>query len=281
MSAADLTATSFSDPGCPYGFSAERQRLQLAWHYGLDVRTRMIVLREESIEWDDAPFSAKDLQRGNTSLRDEYGMPIDVDLRARLSSTMLACKAWVGAREAQHPRAGRFLRELRVRCIACGEELDQLAVVHAAAGDAGIDAATVDAWLADDAVEQALRADMAAARDPLPAALALPDKLAGPAGSQRYTAGSIVFERGDQAIVAPGFQPFDAWSLAVANLAPDLARRGPASDVTEVLEWAPMPLATAEVAALRGIDVAAAHAELARAGAHVEPAAQDGFWQLA
>ena len=44
----------FTDPGCPFAFSAERQRLRLEWLYGDQLRwsTHMVVLREESSpEW--------------------------------------------------------------------------------------------------------------------------------------------------------------------------------------------------------------------------------------
>lgn len=39
-----------------------------------------------------------------------------------------------------------------------------------------------------------------------------------------------------------------------------------------------MPLATAEVAALRGIDMGAARDELQAAGASFEPVGPDGYW---
>ena len=40
----------FTDPGCPFAFSAERQRLRLEWLYAdqLEWSTHMVVLREES-----------------------------------------------------------------------------------------------------------------------------------------------------------------------------------------------------------------------------------------
>jgi hypothetical protein len=41
-----VKVTVYTDPGCPFGFNAERQDLQLQWHYGdaTDVQRRMIVL---------------------------------------------------------------------------------------------------------------------------------------------------------------------------------------------------------------------------------------------
>jgi hypothetical protein len=46
----------------------------------------------------------------------------------------------------------------------------------------------------------------------------------------------------------------------------------------EVLSGAPYPLATAEVAELRGIALDQAREELQQAGAKLEPAAGDGYW---
>ncbi|HUA03464.1 MAG TPA: hypothetical protein VMB27_06135 [Solirubrobacteraceae bacterium] len=45
-----VKVTIYTDPGCPFGFNAQRQEAQLAWHYGhgLDITCRMIVLIEQS-----------------------------------------------------------------------------------------------------------------------------------------------------------------------------------------------------------------------------------------
>jgi hypothetical protein len=77
----------------------------------------------------------------------------------------------------------------------------------------------------------------------------------------------------------PGFQPLEAYEVGIANLAPDLVRRSDPGSVEEVLEWAREPLATAEVAAVCGIEVREARAELARAADHV-PVGPDGYWSL-
>ena len=50
----------FTDPGCPFAFSAERQRLQLHWHYDtqLQIETRMIVLARSGREYVDTGSSS-------------------------------------------------------------------------------------------------------------------------------------------------------------------------------------------------------------------------------
>ena len=37
-----MKVTLYTDPGCPFGFNAQRQELQLMWHYGhaSDIATR-------------------------------------------------------------------------------------------------------------------------------------------------------------------------------------------------------------------------------------------------
>ena len=67
-------------------------------------------------------------------------------------------------------------------------------------------------------------------------------------------------------LTVPGFQPYAAYEVAIANLAPELERRGAAESALEVLEWAGEPLAAIEVAAIRGIELDEAREELARIG---------------
>ena len=45
-----MNVTIYTDPGCQFGFNAQRQELQLLWHYGhaAEVVWRMIVLVERS-----------------------------------------------------------------------------------------------------------------------------------------------------------------------------------------------------------------------------------------
>ena len=95
----------------------------------------------------------------------------------------------------------------------------------------------------------------------------------------RYTAPSLELTCGDRVWVLPGMQPWESWEAAVANLAPDLPRRAVAASVVEVLEWAPYPLATAEIAALRGITIEDARTELQDV-AQFQEAGADGYWSL-
>jgi predicted DsbA family dithiol-disulfide isomerase len=275
-----VKVTIFTDPGCPFGFNAQRQEAQLSWHYGygLDITRRMIVLTEESSSFEERGLS-REMVAGNAKrLRALYGMPMLTDPPDRLAATIQACRVYVGARINEPAHADLLLRCLRRRAFSEGQPLDQLATIHGAGADAGIAPDTVDGWLADEQVERALREDMAATRAPLPEALALAHRLSRSDGGLRYSTASAVFEHGERRVVMPGFQPFAMYEVAVANVAPQLERRPSPQTVDEVLSWAPYALATAEVAELRGIGLDQARDELQAPHANLAAAAGDGYW---
>jgi predicted DsbA family dithiol-disulfide isomerase len=270
-----LAITLFTDPACPFAFSAEPQRLRLRWHYGegLDWRTRMIVLTRE-------PGEAEKLAEGAPGLQRKFGMPIEPAPYSRPASSEPACRAVVAARLNAPEREEALLRALRVRTMA-GGLLDDPALIDAAAGDAGIDPGELAGWVASEETSAALEADAAAARSPAPAARALDHKIGGPREERRYSAPS--YEFGDAArgmIVVPGFTPVEAYEVAVANLAPELERRPVPDDVGELLDWAPYPLATVEVMAIARLHEADARAALADVAEPI-PSGADFYWRRA
>jgi 2-hydroxychromene-2-carboxylate isomerase len=268
-----LAITLFTDPACPFAFSAEPRRLRLRWHYGerLEWTTRMIVLTRE-------PGEAEGLAQGAPGLQRKFGMPIDPAPYPRPSSSEPACRAVVAARLNAPEREEALLRALRVRRMA-GGLLDDPMLIEAAADDAGIDPGELAIWVASEETGVALEADVAAARSPAPAARALDHKLGGPREERRYTAPSYEFGDADGGmIVVPGFQPFEAYEVAVANLEPELERRPAPDDVGELLDWAPYPLATAEVMEIAGLGANAASVALARVAEPI-PSGADFFWR--
>jgi predicted DsbA family dithiol-disulfide isomerase len=275
-----VKATIYTDPGCPFGFNAQRQEAQLLWHYGegLDITRRMIVLSEKSSSFEERGLSPEMVASNAMRLRALYGMPMLTDPPERLASTLEACRAYVAARMWDPARADLLLRALRRRAFSDGRPLDEIDTLHEAGRDAGIGHEALDAWLRDGEVAAALREDMAATRAPLPEALALAHRLSESDGGLRYSTASAVFEHQQKRIVMPGFQPFAVYEVAIANVAPDLERRPAPQTVEEILAWAPYPLATAEVAELRGVGLDDAHRQLAQSGAEFRPVAGDGYW---
>jgi predicted DsbA family dithiol-disulfide isomerase len=273
--AVPVEITLYTDPACPFAFSAEPVRQRLRWQYGdqLTWRTRMIVLTLE-------PGHAERLARGAPGLQRRYGMPIDPQPYARPASCEPACRAVVAARLNAPAAEARLLRRLRVHAMV-GGLLDEPDLIATAALEAGLDPGALSRWCTTDEVADALRADIAAARSPSAAALARDDKLGGPADERRYTAPSYELanrERGAHAAV-PGFNPIEAYETAIANLAPDLVRRGRPRSVEAVLDWAGGPLATAEVASIAQLDRADARDQLDRV-ARPLPAGADFYWTL-
>jgi hypothetical protein len=178
----------YTDPTCPYAFSAERRRLRLLWLYG------------EQIDWE---------------------------------LHMVA------------------LRVLNFSAL----DLDDPAVIERAASEALIE----------------------------------PAELGGPEEERRYTCPSYELIRLTEPPVdwptasrvdLPGYRPVEAYEAALANIGPELVRRPDPDSVEEVLAWAGMPVATAEVTAVCDREVADVRTELARVGTFL-PVGGDGYWTAA
>jgi predicted DsbA family dithiol-disulfide isomerase len=269
-----LSITLFTDPACPFAFSAEPVRWRLRWRYGdqLDWTVRMIVLTLE-------PGEAEKLAHGAPTLQRRHGMPIDPAPYPRPASSEPACLAVVAARLHAPAATEALLRRLRVRVMA-GALLDDPDMIAAAARDAGLDPGALAAWCEGEDVRAALRSDVEAARRPSRAARALDHKLGGPPGQRRYTAPSYEIARDDGATTTvPGFNPAEVYDVAIANLDPGLAVRGKPSSVEELLAWAGEPLATAEVVAIMGDEPARTRAALSRV-ARPLPAGADFYWTV-
>ena len=285
MSETPVLIRHFTDPSCPWAFSAERQRLRLLWLYGeqIDWELHMVVLSEEVPE----DFTPEKLSGAYRRLAVRYGMPIDWRERVRVAPSVHACRAVVAVRLRWPEREAAMLRRLRVLNFA-GELLDDSDTLELAAEQAGLPVAELAQWAAAPEVEAALQADMRASRSPSPASRAQDYKLGGPDEERRYTCPSYELLRNTdpppdwptaRRVDLPGFRPVEAYEAAIANLAPELTRRPDPEAAAEVLEWAGVPLATAEVAAVMDRESADVRGELAR-GARFEPVGVDGYWSL-
>ncbi|MFN8110721.1 MAG: hypothetical protein U0Y82_12885 [Thermoleophilia bacterium] len=281
MPTAPLHVVAFGDPACPWDFSAEPSRLRLLWRYGdaVTIEHRMVGLSSTPDEYTARGITPDMIAGGRRMLRDRYGMPMTDAVSARHVVTRVACAAVVGVRRHRPQDTPGFLRRLRVLGLTEGLPIDEAEVMARAAREAGLDPVEVAAWAAEPGTESELAADMAAARDPLPAALAQVERLAPtPGGGQRYTCPTYVMSAGGEALVAPGFQPTRVYEVLAANLAPHIPLRPTPTAVEELLRWAPHPLSTVEVAGVMEIDVDAARAQLTEAGAHRAGAGQDAYW---
>ncbi len=274
---------AFGDPACPYDWSAEPARLRLRWRYGdaLTWHHRMVGLSSTTEDYPARGITLADLATSRVGIAQAYGMPIDAQIGTRHVATVVACRAVVAVRRMRPELVDAFLRHLRVVVMGLRRLPDEPETLREAAERSGVDPADLTAWTDDPGTADELADDMAAARAPDAPSLALPERLAQtPDGVWRLTCPSYVMSHGDDRLSAPGFQPARVYEVMVANLAPGIVPRPDAADVTEVLRWAPYPLATQEVAALTGMPREAARSALEGAGARYVAAGSDGFWEL-
>ena len=128
--AAPVLIRHFTDPSCPWAFSAERQRLRLLWLYGeqIDWELHMVVLSERTPE----EYTPETLSAGYRRLAVRFGMPIDWRERIHVAPSVHACRAVVAVRLRGPEREAAMLRRLRVLNFA-GELLDDSDTLELAA----------------------------------------------------------------------------------------------------------------------------------------------------
>lgn len=271
----------FTDPACPFAFSAEPALLALRWHYAeqLQWHTRLVVLSETPGENEAKGLTVEVIQTGDTLLAKLFGMPINTALRPQ-SLVALPADTAAKAAELRAPEvADGFLRALRVAWMSDHLPIDRPEAIAQVAKECGIDPAELASWSDEPQTHDALAADKRAARSPIAAATGpLDHKLAGPPGERRYTCPSLELSRIDapeQRSAAPGIQNLLSYETLLANVAPELTRRPSATDPLEVLRWAKWPLATSEVAEVMGVERAEGEAALAETGATSDAR---GYW---
>src|ERR1022692_2523287 len=94
-----IFTTLYTDPACPWAYSANPALRVLEWRYGSQLDWRLAVI---GLTADASPDEA----RGDTPLRGalgqlnfrRYGMPFAPAPKARVSATARACRAIVAAR---------------------------------------------------------------------------------------------------------------------------------------------------------------------------------------
>ncbi len=274
--------TEYTDPSCPWAYSAEPFRHRIGWLYEGNVRwePRMVVLADSAAAQAERGMTPEKVAEASAQIAYDHRMPIDSRQQPRVPGSRDACRAVVAARvHSDRATTRKLLRKLRIRHFS-GELLDEQATIRAAADDAGI-GAELGGWISDPEVEAALEADREAARAPIPAAKVLDHKLANWSGGRRYSCPSYEIKRlaDGVTIAVPGFQPFAVYDTILANLVPGLERREPPGSVEEVLAWRGFPLSTQEVATVCDIPFDAAREQLGRIGTQTFVGA-DGFWEL-
>jgi 2-hydroxychromene-2-carboxylate isomerase len=286
-----IDVTHFSDPGCPWAYSAAPAHAVLRWRYGDQLRWRLVVigLTEQADQYVRRGYTPAGSARGYLRFR-KRGMPFATQPRARVSATGLACRAIVATRLQAPEYELAVFRALQFAWFTTPLILDDPDdLVEALGRIDGLDAAAIVATVGDHAVEAAYQADRAEARRAAGSPTAAQGKAAKTDGPVRYTAPSLIFERAGRRLEAGGFQPVEAYDVLVANLDPTLERTPPPEDPLEIFQALPYGLVTQEVAAVMAPnntapDPEAAEAaliDLAARGCVIRQSLADGaLWQL-
>src|SRR3954452_15701328 len=151
---AKIRITNFTDPACPFAYSAEPHLFKLRWTYGdqLDWVTRMVGLSERPEDYVAKGFTPEKQAESLAKLAKEHGMPIDASEQSRMMATIKACRAYVAARMHVPEHADALLRRLRIHRFS-GELIDEPRVIAAAAAEAGIDDDALARWVHEAEVE--------------------------------------------------------------------------------------------------------------------------------
>jgi protein-disulfide isomerase-like protein with CxxC motif len=290
-----ITAWHFSDPACPWAYSSRPAIARLRWRFGdqLDWRLVMIGLSENPDRYEEMGFTAGRMAAGMRSFEQRFGMPFGAGVKPRLAASSRACRAIIAAREESMDLGYAALRAIQLMQFTTSGLLDDDDDLRGAleAVD-GLDAAAVVARIDDPKIVALYDEDKARTRSAEGRPTHVQNRHSDSDGPVRYTAPTVIFEMPDgRWLEVGGFQPFESYDTALANLDPALERRPAPERAADAVLAYPIGLTTAEVAAImRGSDTSAedipgAERELIAAVDDGElvgiPAGTDALWRPA
>lgn len=252
-----VEATLYTDPGCPWAYSALPALRVLEWRFRDQLSWRLVLigLREEASEAALRAFDPDaSLARWHT-FGERYGMPFATQPKPRQSGTGRGCRAVVAAGMDAPGSEWQVYRALQLAYFTTDLLLDDAESIARAL--ARMPAAVDLAGRLDDAD---VVAEYERQRSETRSAQGTPahaqDKTTSSDGRIRYTAPSVLLRRGDEVAYAGGWQPLLGYDTLLANFAPELERTPPPDSPEPLLEFFPYGLTTAEVALLlaRGSD---------------------------
>jgi protein-disulfide isomerase-like protein with CxxC motif len=248
-----IEATLYTDPGCPWAYSANPALRVLEWRYRDQLSWRLVVigLREEVGE---AAVRAFDPGRALARYRvyeDRYGMPFGTGAKERPAGTGRGCRAIVAAGLLEPGSEWAVLRALQFANFTSATYLDDAESIRTALRDVpGIDADALADRVDDGEVVAEYERQLAEARSASGTPAEAQGKTATSDGRVRFTAPSLVFRDEGRSSVAGGWQPLLAYDVVLANLEPGLDRTPAPDSPAPLLEFFDHGLATAEVALL-------------------------------
>ena len=287
-----ITATHFTDPACPWAYSFRPAHARLRWRFGDQIEWKLVLigLSESGEAYERRGYTTDLLVDTQDRFSRRFGMPFSFERKPRMAGTARACRAIVAARELDPGLGEGALRALQLLQFTTPRLLDDDDDIRAMLATVpGLDADAVVARIDDPEILELYEADRARARSAEGSPTHAQDRFSASDGPVRYTAPSVIFEHEDGgSYEVGGFQPFEAYDTALANLDPRLERRPAPEDPVEALAAFPEGLTTAEAASvLRPSDLvdadleatAAALTELEAAGRVTrDPAGVDAIW---
>jgi 2-hydroxychromene-2-carboxylate isomerase len=290
-----VSAIHFTDPACPWAYSFRPAHARLRWRFGDQIGWRLVLigLSESAEAYERRGYTPDRLLTTQHRFSKRFGMPYSFERKPRMAATSRACRAIVAARELDQALGDAALRALQLLQFTTPRLLDDDDDLRAVlATVAGLDADAIVARIDDPEIVELYEADRALARSAEGSPTHVQDRHSTSDGPVRYTAPSVLFENEDgRRFEVGGFQPFEAYDTALANLDPGLGRRPAPESVLDALREFPEGLTTAEAASvMRPTDLvdadpeatAAELAELEAAGRVLrEAAGTDAIWRAA
>jgi protein-disulfide isomerase-like protein with CxxC motif len=288
-----IVAWHFTDPGCPWGYSSRPAIARLRWRFGDQIEWRLVLigLSESGRRYEERGFTPARLATSWLEFQRRFGMPFGSGVKERMAGTSRACRAIIAAREEDPALGYAALRALQLMNFTTTGLLDRDDdMLRALADGDGLDAEAVVDRIEDPEIVAAYEADRARARSAAGSPTHAQERHSGSDGEVRYSAPSLILEHPDgRQLEVGGFQPFEVYDNALANLDGTLERRPAPETALEAVREYPIGLTTAEVASimrpsdLEEADLPAAERELLAAadtGTLIcEPAGSDALWR--
>ncbi|MEI7625558.1 MAG: DsbA family protein [Actinomycetota bacterium] len=289
-----IAVTHFTDPGCPWAYSAAPALRTLEWRFADQLEWELVVigLTETAEQYERRGYTPERVVASRRVFAERFGMPCGYQIKSGVSGTSRACRAVMLAAEQSYTLGNAALAALQRLQFTTADRLDDdSAIARALDAIEGIDGAAVVACLDDDDVLERYESQRLRSRQAAGTPTEAQGKSATSDGPVRYTAPSLVFTAPDgRSLEAGGFQPIEAYDVVLANLDPKLERREPPSSVLDVINGFPQPLASAEIAAVMALplvvpsipDTVVLLEELVVAGKVIrEPLGEDALWHAA
>ncbi len=288
-----IIARHFTDPACPWAYSSRPAIARLRWRFGnqLDWRLTLIGLSENTDRYEEMGFTAGRMATHMRKFEQRFGMPFGSGVKPRMAASSRACRAVIAAREESPELGYAALRALQIMQFTTTNLLDDDDALRLALEDVdGLDAAAIVGRIDDPEIVAIYDEDKARTRSAEGRPTHVQNRHSESDGPVRYTAPTVIFEMPDgRWLEVGGFQPFESYDTALANLDPTLERRPAPERAADAVLAFPIGLTTAEVAAImRGSDtspedIPGAERELIAAVDDGEligiPAGTDALWR--